>query len=488
MLEKYELAEQVGKGSFGIVHAAINRKTGERVAIKTMAKRFGPDGYLDQMFVRRVLHEVDILQHLGCSLNVAYCFGAFEESSCVGLVLEMCEGGELWSRIKADHSERDAARLVREILRTVAQCHSRNVIIRDVKPDNFLFLSDDDQSGMRAIDFGLAEYCEPGQYLSDKAGTVIYIAPEVLRSNYTLSADVWSVGIIAYLLLTGRLPFGGEDGQEVSDLFLTKQTFSNRDVFRAVLYSPLDFDSPPWDRLSGDAKDLVHSLLQRDADMRPTALEALHHPWLQGGTSASDAPIDRSIVQRLQRFGTYGRLKQVALRKVAHSFTEDSHMLSELRALFDAIDTDNSGTISHAEMLQAMKSGQWNLSDSEVSQLLAQLEVTPEGDFDYGDWIAALVDWKSLQESSEWDSWIKAAFDAFDVDGSGRLDTGKLNQVLCGDVCEVEDTVEAALREADIDHDGSISLKDFETLMRTPSAEALELFQTGWQQDLENEL
>lgn len=205
--------------------------------------------------------QVDILQHLGCSLNVAYCFGAFEESSCVGLVLEMCEGGELWSRIKADHSERgvlpapygfskqqthshcmqcplyiqvafaktrlwkarrrlhlklltlpnqdtyasqfhkqihvnqfahvsppappfslthpahlkcqsfgiaDAARLVREILRTVAQCHSRNVIIRDVKPDNFLFLSDDDQSGMRAIDFGLAEYCEPGQYLSDK--------------------------------------------------------------------------------------------------------------------------------------------------------------------------------------------------------------------------------------------------------------------------------------------------------------------------------
>ena len=133
-----------------------------------------------------------------------------------------------------------------------------------MKPDNFLFLNSNEQSGLRAIDFGLAEYCEPGQYLTDRvkpaamqnvqpaglpavkastpyapntdrawlmavqAGTVIYIAPEVLRNNYTLSADLWSVGIIAYLLLTGRLPFAGEEGEEVSDLFIRKQTFQNR--------------------------------------------------------------------------------------------------------------------------------------------------------------------------------------------------------------------------------------------------------------------
>jgi serine/threonine protein kinase len=196
----------------------------------------------------------------------------------------------------------EAARLVREIVRTVAQAHSRGVIIRsgagtttcgscvvcrqqlqkpsarcatvtcaasrrDVKPDNFLFLNSNEQSGLRAIDFGLAEYCKPGQYLTDRvkpsavqnmlpaglpaakprqhmrptqqgmahgcavraqAGTVIYIAPEVLRNKYTLSADLWSVGIIAYLLLTGRLPFAGEEGEEVSDLFIRKQTFQNR--------------------------------------------------------------------------------------------------------------------------------------------------------------------------------------------------------------------------------------------------------------------
>lgn len=452
-----------------------------------MAKRFGTDGYLEPNFVRRVYHEVDILQHLGCSLNVAYCYGAFEESTCVGVVLEMCSGGELWSRITfGEYTERDAAQLVREILRTVAQCHSCNVIIRDVKPDNFLFLSDEDGGGMRAIDFGLAEYCEPEQYLSDKAGTVVFIAPEVLRNRYTLSADVWSVGIIAYLLLTGRLPFGDEDGQEVSELFLTKQNYRNKDVFRAVLYSPLDFESPPWDTLSSDAKHLLQSLLRRESANRPTALEALRFKWLREESSPNEEPIARSIVQRLQRFGTYGRFKQVALRRVAHTFAADSHLLTELRQLFDAIDTDCSGTITHDEMLEAMETGKWSLSKSEVSQLLAQLEVTPHGEFDYGDWIAALVDWRDLQDSDEWEGWIKAAFDAFDVDGSGRLNTDRLNAVLCGDVCEVTDTVEAALREADIDHDGSISLQEFEALMRTTTADSLELFQTGWQQDVHN--
>ena len=146
---------------------------------------------------------------------------------------------------------------------------------------------------------------------------MIYIAPEVLRNKYTLSADLWSVGIIAYLLLTGRLPFAGEEGEEVSDLFIRKQTFQNRvrsvrahcrpasiapvmrwrvmhmclsqggvdhegchapaqAVFRAVLYSDLDFESPPWDTLSADAKHFVQALLNREADQRPTALEALH--------------------------------------------------------------------------------------------------------------------------------------------------------------------------------------------------------------------
>lgn len=488
MLARYEIAEQIGKGSFGVVHAARDRKTGQKVAIKTMVKRFGKDGFLESDFVRRVYHEVDILQHLGCSLNVAYCYGVYEESTCVGIVLELCGGGELWSRIKVGkYSERDAAQLVREILRTVAQCHSCNVIIRDVKPDNFMFLSEEEGGGMRAIDFGLAEYCEPEQYLSDKAGTVVFIAPEVLRNRYTLSADLWSVGIIAYLLLTGRLPFGCEDGREVSDLFLTKQNFRNKDVFRAVLYSPLDFESLPWDTLSSDAKELLTNLLQRTPEDRPSALEALRYRWLRDEKSPSEKHISQSIVQRLQRFGTYGRFKQIALRRVAHTFAADSHLLTELRQLFDAIDSDGSGTITHEEMLQAMESGQWTLSNSEVSQLLAQLQVTPHGAFDYGDWIAALVDWRDLQESEEWEGWIKAAFDAFDVDGSGRLNTDHLNSILCGEVCEVIDTVEAALREADIDHDGSISLQDFETLMRTSSADSLELFQTGWQKDAHND-
>lgn len=132
----YELGERIGGGSFGSVYIAVEHATGQRFAVKRMTKRFGGDGFLDKYYVRRVRNEVDIGNHLGPSLNVAYLYGAFENETSVDLVMELCTGGELWDKIKArgiHYSERDAARLIRELLRTVAQCHSAGVLMRDIK-------------------------------------------------------------------------------------------------------------------------------------------------------------------------------------------------------------------------------------------------------------------------------------------------------------------------------------------------------------------
>lgn len=135
--------------------------------------------------------------------------------------------------------------------------------------------------------------------------------------EYGQKADLWSAGILCYQLLTGRLPFIGDNGLMVSKLYMTKQIFSNKDVFRAILYADLDFKGPPWDELSDGAADLVRSLLTRDAAARPTAHEALGHPWFvdmlqdgDNGNGAAGGSLLDTVVQRLQRFGTYGRLKQ----------------------------------------------------------------------------------------------------------------------------------------------------------------------------------
>lgn len=149
-------------------------------------------------------------------------YGAYEDKDAVYLLMELCTGGELWDKIKVgSYSERDAARLVKEILRTVAQCHAAGVMIRDIKPENFLFASKEPDAPLKAIDFGISIFCQPGQWVDVRAGTPIYIAPEVLKCQYTLSADMWSVGIVAYQLLTGKLPFAGEEGLEVAEAFMT---------------------------------------------------------------------------------------------------------------------------------------------------------------------------------------------------------------------------------------------------------------------------
>jgi calcium-dependent protein kinase len=285
---------------------------------------------------------------------------------------------------------------------------------------------------------------------------------EVLKMEYSQKADLWSAGVLAYQLLTGRLPFVGESGLLVSKLYMAKQIFTNKDVFRAVLYSDLDFSRDPWPCLSSDARSLVQALLTRDPDCRPTAVEALEHPWFASldaqlpresngkGSSGAGRPLSDTVVQRLQRFGTYGRLKQVALREIANvalTVAGDSKMVAEIQRVFRSMDLDGNGCVPYSAMVQLFKTGGFDLSDTEIEVLISQMDLDSEGFIRYEEWLAAMVEWRTLQESEEWDTWVAQAFAAFDVDGSGRVGVSELSAMLCKDgVCMMPDVVSAALR------------------------------------------
>lgn len=223
MTRHYELGRLIGAGTFGTVHEAVQRTSGKKVAVKTMHKKFSGE-FLEKHYVRRVRHEVDIYMHMGNSLNVAHLWDVYEDDTCVDLVIEQCTGGELWKRIRDGnytedgaprrsrllggdvlHGARahtfrgvtpvrlqaawlagaarqrclraDACRIAREILRTVSQFHANGVVIRDVKPENFLFATPAADSHLKAIDFGIAQYCRADEVLKDRAGTPIYVAP-----------------------------------------------------------------------------------------------------------------------------------------------------------------------------------------------------------------------------------------------------------------------------------------------------------------------
>lgn len=195
----------------------------------------------------------------------------FQKQKTFFLSQELCSGGELFDSIvdRGHYCERDAAAMTRTIVRVVAHCHSLGVVHRDLKPENFLLASkqgeptgdgggDDSGAVLKATDFGLSAFYRPGQVFSDVVGSAYYVAPEVLRRSYGKEADIWSCGVVLYIMLSGVPPFWGETEQQ---------------IFDCILKGDLDLASDPWPKISESAKDCVRRMLNPDPKKRATADE-----------------------------------------------------------------------------------------------------------------------------------------------------------------------------------------------------------------------
>ncbi|XP_051215824.1 calcium-dependent protein kinase 18 isoform X2 [Lolium perenne] len=410
---RYALGKLLGHGQFGYTFAAVDRHSDERVAVKRIDK----NKMILPVAVEDVKREVKILKALYGHENVVHFYNAFEDGNYVYIVMELCEGGELLDRILAKkdsrYSEKDAAVVVRQMLKVAAECHLHGLVHRDMKPENFLFKSSKEGSSLKATDFGLSDFRRPGKQFHDIVGSAYYVAPEVLKRKSGPESDVWSIGVITYILLCGRRPFWDktEDG-----------------IFKEVLKNKPDFVRKPWTNITSSAKDFVQKLLVKDPRARLTAAQALSHEWVREGGEASAVPLDISVLHNMRQFVKYSRFKQFALRALAS--TLNSEELSDLRDQFNAIDIDKSGTISLEELKQALaKDVPWRLKGPRVLEIVEA-----------------------------------AAFDKFDVDGDGYItsDELRMNTGLKG-------SIDPLLEEADIDKDGKISLDEFRRLLKTAS-------------------
>lgn len=201
----YNVGKELGRGQFGVTHLCTHKATGEQFACKTIAKR----KLVNKEDIEDVRREVQIMHHLTGQPNIVELKGAYEDKQSVHLVMELCAGGELFDRIiaKGHYTERAAASLLRTIVQIVHTCHSMGVIHRDLKPENFLLLNKDENAPLKATDFGLSVFYKPGDVFKDIVGSAYYIAPEVLKRKYGPEADIWSVGVMLYILLCGVPPF-----------------------------------------------------------------------------------------------------------------------------------------------------------------------------------------------------------------------------------------------------------------------------------------
>lgn len=440
----YSLGKQLGRGQFGVTYLCTEIRTGKHYACKSISKKkLVTKGDKDD--VRR---EIKIMQHLIGQPNIVEFKGAYEDSDSVHLVMELCAGGELFDRIlaKGHYSERAAASVCREIVSVVHTCHFMGVMHRDLKPENFLLSDKSENSVLKATDFGLSVFIEEGKVYKDMVGSAYYVAPEVLKRRYGKEADVWSAGVILYILLSGVPPFWDE---------------TERGIFEAIRKEELDFQTKPWPSISRSAKDLVRRMLTRDPQSRITAAQVLEHPWLREGGEASDEPIDSAVLSRMKQFRAMNKLKKLALKVIAENLSEEE--IHGLKAMFTNIDTDNSGTITYDELKTGLAQLGSKLTEDEAKQLVEAADVDGNGSIDYIEFITATMHKHKLEREEN----LYNAFQYFDTDNSGFITREELKTAMKEHGVADEAGIMEIISEVDIDHDGRINYDEFCTMMRS---------------------
>lgn len=444
--DQFEIDRVLGKGAFGVVHLARDKSTRESVAVKSISK----SSIMCKEDVADIQGEVAILNLVGGHKHVVSLKSTHEDPAAVHLVMELCEGGELFDQIvNSGHlTEKQAAQVFRQMVEVMKHTHELGVMHRDLKPENFLLTSKKSDGYLKLADFGLSTFFKPGERFHELVGSPYYVAPEVLKKDYDQAADMWSLGVILYILLSGLPPFWGKNEEE---------------IFGMVLKGKLDFSTDPWPRVSENAKDVITKLLTMDAAKRPTARDILQHPWLSQEGAASDVELGSVVVDRIKKFAQMNKLKKMALMAVGQSLDPDE--LAGLQSLFKSFDADKSGTVTATELTSALKSWGHKLPEAELKALIEAADASGDGGIDYNEFVAATLHVSKLEKEEN----LLKAFKDLDKDGNGVISADELQAALAK--FGIADDVKELLKSADTNGDGSIDYSEFCALLRSQKPE-----------------
>ncbi|KAM4737761.1 LOW QUALITY PROTEIN: calcium/calmodulin-dependent protein kinase IGb [Anableps anableps] len=305
--EIFEFIEELGSGAFSEVYMVRERKTGKTFAMKCVKKKKKRDINLE--------NEIAVLRSNYCFITIPSAGPEIQHENVVGmedfyesrthyyLIMHLVSGGELFDRIldRGVYSEKDASRVIQQVLEAVSYLHQNGIVHRDLKPENILYYSQDEDSKIMISDFGLSKMAENG-IMSTACGTPGYVAPEVLAQKpYSKAVDCWSIGVITYILLCGYPPFYEE---------------SETRLFSKIMKAQYEFDSPFWDEISESAKDFIRNMMQKNPSMRYSTDQALRHPWIIGKTARSQ-DIYYSVSAQIQKNFAQSKWKQAYNAAVA---------------------------------------------------------------------------------------------------------------------------------------------------------------------------
>ena len=449
--DKWIKVKDLGSGSYGKVYRVENKITKETRACKELSKKQIVD--IDKFNL-----EISIMSKCDHP-SIIKLYEIYEDKRHIYLIMEECLGGELFERIlnKIDsgkmYSEKEAAIIFKQFMSAISYCHTQGISHRDLKPENILFLSKDENSPIKVIDFGLSKIfgeIAPVQHnkkqkkkaMETRVGTAYYVSPEVLNGKYDEKCDIWSAGVILYIMLSGDPPFNGENDNE---------------IYRNIVKKKFDFPDNEWKNISNDAKDLISHMLC-DPDKRYTAQEVLQHNWVVKEAPNSKGNISDLNINTLKKYTEENKLKKAVLTYIASRLNDNEVKI--LKEIFENLDINKDGTLTLDEMKKGLEKLKDKNVDIDVKSIFKGIDTDSSGRIDYTEFLASSINQKEFLRQER----LNEAFKMLDKKGTGKISKEEIKKALKLDNVN-EKTIELYIQKYDLNGDGNIDYNEFLNMM-----------------------
>lgn len=437
----YVIGEIMGSGAFATVRKVVHKDTNTPRALKIIKKNPKQDS-------SRMYLEVDILKKL-IHANIMQIFEFYEDKRNFYIITEFCEGGELFDKIveKGSFKEDEAAWIMKQLISAINYIHSNKIVHRDLKPENIL-LDTKKNNIIKIIDWGTARFFDKdkNKKMNKISGTPYYIAPEVLFEKYDEKCDIWSCGVIMYIILCGYPPFNGETDNE---------------ILAKIKSGKFSFPDDEWASVSDDAKDLINCMLEFDPKKRYSASKCLDHNWLkETNKQIVDTSLTKKALTNMKKFHAERKLQQASLTYIVNHLMSKEDK-NELYVVFQKFDKNGDGVLSKDEIYDGYKEILGEIEAAkEVERIMKEVDFDKSGSIDYNEFLMACTNRQKLLNKEK----LEQTFKMFDKDGNGSISANEIRSVL-GSALTDNKLIEQMISEVDDNGDKEISLKEFKEMM-----------------------